>query len=43
MTITIRIWDRVPRVRVIRVQVMGIGYFAQAYIQDLVRGREGHL
>jgi hypothetical protein len=35
MTITIRTWDRVPRVRVIRVRVrviqvrvMGIGYFA---------------
>jgi hypothetical protein len=38
MTITIRTWDRVPRVRVIRVRVrvirvrvMGIGYFAQTY------------
>jgi hypothetical protein len=28
--IAIRIWDRVPRVRVIRVWVMDIRYFAQA-------------
>jgi hypothetical protein len=38
MTIIIRTWDRVPRVRVIqvwvrviRVRVMGIRYFAQTY------------